>query len=114
MNLHVRFKDEAQFSVRNLKNLGTCLRGLRNHYQYYVPLALNIFRAKRVSNCYMQKKKKLTVCVFPDVRLMLVLVRKIVLVLVRGTSERLVPASASLQTAGSALPPVGRATPLLW
>ena len=35
-----------------------------------------------------------------------------------GTSEkkkeRLVPASASLPTAGSALPPVGRATPLLW
>ena len=35
-----------------------------------------------------------------------------------GTSkrktERLVPASASLPTAGSALPSVGRATPLLW
>ena len=35
-----------------------------------------------------------------------------------GTSEkrkeRLVPASASLPTAGSAFPPVGRATPLLW
>ena len=35
-----------------------------------------------------------------------------------GTSEkkaeRLVPASTSLPTAGSALPPVGRATPLLW
>ena len=35
-----------------------------------------------------------------------------------GTSEkkteRLVPASASLPTAGSALLPVGRATPLLW
>ena len=35
-----------------------------------------------------------------------------------GTSEkkteRLVPASASLPTAGPALPPVGRATPLLW
>ena len=28
--------------------------------------------------------------------------------------ERMVPASASLPTAGSALPPVGRATPLLW
>ena len=28
--------------------------------------------------------------------------------------ERLVPASASLPTAGSALPPVCRATPLLW
>ena len=42
MHLPVRFKDEAQFSVRNLKNLGTCLRGLRDHYQYYVPLALNI------------------------------------------------------------------------
>ena len=35
-----------------------------------------------------------------------------------GTSEkkteRLVPASASLPTSGSALPPVGRATLLLW
>ena len=51
-------------------------------------------------------------------------VEKIVLVLVWGTSERLVPAtkkterlvpaSASVPTAGSALPPVGRATPLLW
>ena len=51
-------------------------------------------------------------------------VGKIVLVLVvgyqraPGTSEkkeeRLVSASASLPTAGSALPPVGRATPLLW
>ena len=49
-------------------------------------------------------------------------VEKVVLVLVWGTSarlvpakkkERLVPASASLPTAGSALPPVGRATPLL-
>ena len=29
-------------------------------------------------------------------------------------TEPLVPASASLPTAGSALPPVGRATPLLW
>ena len=63
MHLHVRFKDEAQFSVRNLKNLGTCLRGLRNHYQYYVPLALNIIRAKRVSNCYMQGKKTDRLCV---------------------------------------------------
>ena len=50
-------------------------------------------------------------------------VEKIVLVSVWGTSERLVPAkkkerlvpaSASLPTAGSALPPVGRATPLHW
>ena len=50
--------------------------------------------------------------------------KNLVLVLVLGTSERLVPAkkkterlvpaSASLPTAGSALPPVGRATPLLW
>ena len=30
MHLQVRFKDEAQFSVHNLKNLGTCLRGLRD------------------------------------------------------------------------------------
>ena len=50
--------------------------------------------------------------------------KKIVLVLVWGASEllvpakkkteRLVPASASSPTAGSALPPVGRATPLFW
>ena len=35
-----------------------------------------IIRAKRVSNCYMQEKTKLTVCVSvcPDVRLILVLV----------------------------------------
>ena len=58
------------------------------------------------------------------VRLILVLVWKnIVLVLVWGTSERLVPAKKNrtpgtserfVATAGSALPPVGRATPLLW
>ena len=42
----------------------------------YKNIVLYIFRAKRVSNCYMQRKKKLTVCVCvcPDVRLMLVLV----------------------------------------
>ena len=34
--------------------------------------------------------------------------------LLEKKKERLVPASASLPTAGSALPPVGRATPLLW
>ena len=42
----------------------------------YKNIYLYIFRAKRVSNCYMQRKKKLTVCVCvcPDVRLILVLV----------------------------------------
>ena len=49
--------------------------------------------------------------------------KKIVLVLVWGTSERLIPAKKNrtpgtserfVATAGSALPPVGRATPLLW
>ena len=62
--------------------------------------------------------------VCPDVRIILVLVWKNCLCFsvgyqrAPGTSEKkkecLVPASASLPTAGSALPAVGRATPLLW
>ena len=61
-------------------------------YSTIVSLALyGIIRAKRVSNCYIQEKKKMSVCV--DVRLILVLMwKKIVLVLAWGTSERLVPA----------------------
>ena len=68
--------------------------------------------------------QKIRPCVSVCVRLILVLVWKNCLGFsvgyqqAPGTSEkkkeRLVPASASLPTAGSALPPVGRATPLLW
>ena len=47
---------------------------------FMVPNCCDAFliRAKRVSNCYIQEKKKLTVCVSVcvDVRLMLVLVWK--------------------------------------
>ena len=90
----------------------------------YVPFFFATLRAKRVSiaTCRKQKTDRLSGC--PDVRLILVLVWKNCLGFSVGyqrapgisekKKERLVPASASLPTAGSALPPVGRATPLLW
>ena len=84
--------------------------------------ALLFIRAKRVSNWYLvHPPKKIRPCVC-STNLGFSVEKYCLGVSVRyqrapgtsGKKKSLVPASASLPTAGSALPPVGRATPLLW